>query len=63
MHSDDEMAQATAELLADAELLSRIQAHDRHTDPAMTWERVVAEHLDAYQAQVSLRALSLTSAP
>lgn len=47
--SDVRMAEAAAALLTDTAVLSRIQEHNQHTDPVMTWNKVVTEHLTAYQ--------------
>ncbi|MFF1819694.1 glycosyltransferase family 4 protein [Kribbella sp. NPDC058245] len=60
--SDREMADTTAMLLTDPDLLSRISEHNLRTDPAMVWDQVVADHLDAYQAQRALSTPHLASA-
>jgi hypothetical protein len=60
--SDLEMAEITAALLTDSPLLRRLQQHNRATDPAMTWDHVIPQHLTTYRTQVSLSALTLTSA-
>ena len=60
--SDVEMGETTAALLTDFARLARIQQHNRDTVPAMTWDHVIPQHLATYQTQVSLSALSLTSA-
>jgi glycosyltransferase involved in cell wall biosynthesis len=60
--SDAQMAQAVAALLTSPALLSRLQDHNYTTDPGMTWEHVVAQHVAAYRTQVSLSALPLASA-
>lgn len=62
VESDAQMAKRVAALLTDAVELSRIQQHNRGTDPAMTWEHVIAQHLAAYRTQHALRAPSLASA-
>jgi glycosyltransferase involved in cell wall biosynthesis len=59
--SDLQMAETTAALLTDFARLMRIQQHNRDTDPAMTWDHVIPQHLTAYQTQVSLSGLTLTS--
>ena len=60
--SDVEMGETTAALLTDVAHLAWIQQHNRDTVPAMTWEHVIPQHLTTYQTQVSLSALTLTSA-
>ncbi|MEU4293462.1 glycosyltransferase family 4 protein [Kribbella sp. NPDC026596] len=60
--SDTQMAETTAALLSDPVLRTRIQRHNHDTDPAMTWDHVIPQHLTTYQTQVSLSALTLTSA-
>jgi glycosyltransferase involved in cell wall biosynthesis len=60
--SDREMADTTAMLLTDPGLLARISEHNLRTDPAMVWDRVVADHLAAYQAQRALSTTDLASA-
>ena len=62
VESDAQMATTVAALLADPNELSRIQQHNRTTDPLMTWDRVVAQHLAAYRTQHALRAPFLASA-
>ena len=56
--NDREMAAATVGLLTDPSLLLRIQDHNRHTDPAMTWDTVVDRHLSAYARILPQPALS-----
>ncbi|MFF0267567.1 glycosyltransferase family 4 protein [Kribbella sp. NPDC004536] len=60
--TDAEMARTTAALLTQPAVLDRLQVHNRHTTPRMTWERVVAQHVAAYQAQLVLRERALASA-
>ncbi|MGW7684071.1 glycosyltransferase family 4 protein [Kribbella sp. NPDC054772] len=62
VESDTEMARTVAALLSDTAVLNRMQQHNRFTDPVMTWERVVAQHVAAYTAQRALREGSLASA-
>lgn len=47
--SDAAMAATTAQLLASPTLLRKIQEHNQFTDPVMTWDTVVDQHLQAYQ--------------
>jgi glycosyltransferase involved in cell wall biosynthesis len=47
--SDRAMAEVTAELLTSQLSLREVQEHNRLTDPAMTWDTVVAAHLRAYR--------------
>ncbi|MFI5693750.1 glycosyltransferase family 4 protein [Kribbella sp. NPDC051586] len=61
VHSDAEMAATAAVLLDDRAELSRIQAFNRHTDPAMTWKNVVAQHLAAYSTRRVLTRQDLAS--
>ena len=61
--SDAEMVRTVAGLLTDDALRSRIQAFNQDTEPAMTWERVLGQHLAAYRAQHALSAQYLASAP
>lgn len=56
--SDRAMAAATVGLLTDPSLLRRIQDHNRHTDPAMTWDAVVDRHVGAYGRILPQPALS-----
>ncbi|GAA1563168.1 MULTISPECIES: glycosyltransferase family 4 protein [Kribbella] len=60
--TDSEMARTTAALLTSPAVLHRLQQYNRHTLPSMTWERVIAQHVAAYQAQLVLREGSLASA-
>lgn len=60
--TDAEMARITAALLTNPAVLRRLQLHNQHTVPAMTWERVVEQHVSAYTAQLVLRKGSLASA-
>ena len=60
--TDAQMAETTAALLTDTAMLRRIQDHNHHTGPSMTWDNVIAQHLTTYQTQLSLSARSLTSA-
>lgn len=55
---DRAMATATTELLTDRSMLRRIQDHNRLTDPVMTWDAVVDQHLCAYDAVRTQPALS-----
>ncbi|TDO51761.1 glycosyltransferase involved in cell wall biosynthesis [Kribbella sp. VKM Ac-2527] len=55
---DREMAIATAGLLTNPSLLRRIQNHNLRTDPVMTWDVVVDQHLRAYQGIRTQPALS-----
>jgi hypothetical protein len=57
------MATTTAALLTEPVLLSRIQEHNHHTDPVMTWDNVVARHVAAYRTQLALSTPCLASVP
>ena len=60
---DRAMAAAASELLASPMQLRKIQEHNRFTDPVMTWDTVVDQHLRAYQrTQPALSADFLPSA-
>ncbi|HEY3558091.1 MAG TPA: glycosyltransferase family 4 protein [Kribbella sp.] len=59
--TDAEMARTTADLLTDPAVLRQLHHHNRHTEPAMTWDRVIAEHVSAYTAQ-RLRTVHLPAA-
>ena len=56
--NDRAMARTTAQLLTTRSLLRRIQDHNRLTDPVMTWDAVVDQHLRAYRAIRTQPALS-----
>jgi glycosyltransferase involved in cell wall biosynthesis len=56
--SHQSMAGLTAELLRSAARLRTIQAHNRSTDPAMTWDRVIKDHLIVYSGVRTQPALS-----
>jgi glycosyltransferase involved in cell wall biosynthesis len=59
--SDDAMARVTADLLADPAWLRQLQEHNRTTDPGMTWDAVVARHLQVYGGLLPQPALSADS--
>lgn len=61
VNSDAEMVRTVAALLTDDALRSRIQDFNRGTEPAMTWEHVLAQHLAAYRAQHALSTQYLAS--
>ncbi|GAA0928679.1 glycogen synthase [Kribbella koreensis] len=48
--SHQAMAEVTAELLTDAPLLRKLQAHNRFSDPVMTWPTVIDQHIACYRA-------------
>lgn len=60
--SDAQMASTVAGLLTDRALLSRIQAFNQATDPAMTWKAVVDQHLALYLTQHALSPHFVASA-
>jgi glycosyltransferase involved in cell wall biosynthesis len=60
--TDTEMARTTAALLTSPSVLAGLQLHNQQTLPSMTWERVIAQHVAAYTAQLVLRERSLASA-
>jgi glycosyltransferase involved in cell wall biosynthesis len=62
VNSDAEMVTTVAALLSDDALRSRIQNFNQGTQPAMTWERVVTQHLAAYRTQHALSRQYLASA-
>ncbi|TDW21870.1 glycosyltransferase family 4 protein [Kribbella kalugense] len=53
VESDTEMARTVAELLSDTDVLTRIQQHNRLTDPLMTWDHVIARHLVTYATRIA----------
>jgi glycosyltransferase involved in cell wall biosynthesis len=61
VNSDAEMVTTVAALLTDDALRSRIQNFNQGTDPAMTWEHVLEQHLAAYRTQHALSARNLAS--
>jgi glycosyltransferase involved in cell wall biosynthesis len=63
VNSDAEMVTTVAALLTDDALRTRIQTFNRGTEPAMTWERVIPQHVAAYRAQHALSRQYLASAP
>jgi glycosyltransferase involved in cell wall biosynthesis len=48
--SHQEMAAVAADLLTDLPRLRKLQAHNRSTDPAMTWPAVIDQHVALYTA-------------
>jgi glycosyltransferase involved in cell wall biosynthesis len=52
VESDTEMARTVAELLSDTDVLTRIQRHNQDTDPLMTWDHVIAQHLVTYATRL-----------
>ncbi|NUR94322.1 MAG: glycosyltransferase family 4 protein [Kribbellaceae bacterium] len=60
--TDAQMARTTAALLTHPAVLDRLQVHNLQTAPRMTWERVIAQHLAAYAAQLVHRERALASA-
>jgi glycosyltransferase involved in cell wall biosynthesis len=58
VETDAEMAAVTAWLLTSPELLRGMQNHNRSTEPAMTWQLVVEQHLAVYQQVLTQPALS-----
>ncbi|GAA0947016.1 glycogen synthase [Kribbella koreensis] len=44
----EEMAEVTAGLLTDRPLLQKLQAHNRFTEPSMTWPTVIEQHVAQY---------------
>ncbi|GAA1585652.1 glycosyltransferase family 1 protein [Kribbella hippodromi] len=61
VHDDTEMARTVAALLSNSTVLDRMQAHNQNTDPVMTWDRVITQHVAAYTAQLALSERSLAS--
>ncbi|MEU4191817.1 glycosyltransferase family 4 protein [Kribbella sp. NPDC026611] len=57
VNGDREMATTVAALLADPATMSRLQRHNRTTEPEMTWERVVRQHLAMYRTQYARRLI------
>jgi glycosyltransferase involved in cell wall biosynthesis len=62
VNSDAEMVTTVAALMTDDALRSRIQNFNQGTQPAMTWEQVVTQHLAAYRTQHALSRQYLASA-
>ncbi|MGW6278542.1 glycosyltransferase family 4 protein [Kribbella sp. NPDC055071] len=60
--SDAQMAATVVALLTDGTTLARLQAFNQATDPVMTWDHVIRQHLAAYRTQHALSAQSLASA-
>jgi glycosyltransferase involved in cell wall biosynthesis len=58
VETDAEMAAVTAWLLTSPELLRGMQNHNRSTEPAMTWQLVIEQHLAVYQQVLTQPALS-----
>jgi hypothetical protein len=56
------MVTTVAALMTDDALRSRIQNFNQGTQPAMTWEQVVRQHLAAYRTQHALSRQYLASA-
>ncbi|QNE22677.1 glycosyltransferase family 4 protein [Kribbella qitaiheensis] len=56
--TDAEMAAVTVGLLTSPDLLKSIQAHNRFTEPAMTWQLVIGQHLGVYDQVLTQSALS-----
>jgi glycosyltransferase involved in cell wall biosynthesis len=48
--SHQSMAEVTAQLLTDRPLLRKLQAHNRSSQPAMTWPMVIHQHAALYHA-------------
>jgi glycosyltransferase involved in cell wall biosynthesis len=48
--SDEAMARVTAGLLTDPALLRQLQDHNQATEPPMTWDAVVGQHLTVYRS-------------
>jgi glycosyltransferase involved in cell wall biosynthesis len=58
VETDTEMAAVTAQLLMNPVLLRGMQQHNRRTEPSMTWQAVIGQHLAVYQGVLTQSALS-----
>jgi hypothetical protein len=57
---DQALASATVAMLTQPALLRRMQAHNRATPPAMSWDVVIDQHLRAYASAGAPSVSTLT---